>query len=103
MPPLLLCLSPAPRQMSSLLQYPFTLQFLRSMVPYEAWRHPDLLRLSHITTWIWVLAYAASALLYIVSRHQRESCKIAAPSAFFHTPVALQRLRTCFDQPVKPS
>lgn len=61
--------------MSSLLQYPFALQFLRSMVPYEAWRHPDLLRLSHITTWIWVLAYAASALLYIVSRRQHLSCR----------------------------
>lgn len=61
--------------MSSLLQYPFALQFLRSMVPYEAWRHPDLLRLSHITTWIWVLAYAASALLYIVSCRQRLSLR----------------------------
>lgn len=54
-------------QISSLVQYPFTLQYIRSMLPFSAWRHPMVIPVAHASTWIWVVAYAASALLYLVS------------------------------------
>ncbi len=43
-----------------------TLQYLRSMLPYTAWRHPMLTTTAHVTTWIWVAAFTASALLYLI-------------------------------------
>ena len=53
-------------QLSSLAQYPFTLQYIRSMLPYAAWRHPKLIPIAHTSTWMWVLTYTASSLLYLV-------------------------------------
>ena len=53
--------------LSSLMQYPLTVQYIRSMVPYAAWRHPKIISVAQVTTWVWILAFTASCLLYIVS------------------------------------
>lgn len=52
--------------LSSLMQYPLTVQYIRSMVPYAAWRHPNIISVAQVTTWIWIMAFTASCLLYIV-------------------------------------
>ncbi len=49
-----------------MVQYPFALQYIRSMLPYAAWRHPMLTPVAHACTWIWVTAYTAAALLFLV-------------------------------------
>jgi hypothetical protein len=52
--------------LSSIVQYPFTLQYIRSMLPYGAWRHPMLMPIAHTTAWIWATSFAASALFYLI-------------------------------------
>ncbi|GAX79598.1 hypothetical protein CEUSTIGMA_g7039.t1 [Chlamydomonas eustigma] len=52
--------------LSSVLQYPFVLQYIRSMLPYAAWRHPQTIPVAHVCTWVWIMAYTASCLLYLI-------------------------------------
>ena len=53
--------------MTALLRVPFTLQFIRDALPDdEAWRHPMLMMVGQVTTWVWVFSFTVSTLVYLV-------------------------------------
>eukprot|EP00798_Chlamydomonas_sp_ICE-L_P016533 gene16533-22761_t len=53
--------------LSSVLQQPATLQYIREIMQYDdnAWRHPLMTNVAQLTTWSWISAFSINTLIYL--------------------------------------